>query len=159
MTILAGLASALSSPAGPQNDKACDLRGDTFEVSFSYPDASRTIHDAGRFTVPASDIDPRGFGFAHIDLQDRAVIVRYTASNTFETAPFHGYVLKDLSRSDIRSVTIDGGTTVGGVTASWLTVKGDTIALNLADVSYRVGDEIRLDIGLTCDRLLISRSG
>lgn len=156
VTTTIGLALTLIQAPPERTQKACSLSGDKIDVSFYYPDLTKKIYDAGSFVVPSSDIDPRGLRYASIDLADHSITVHYKSSQMFNKGRFHGYVLTDLDRKNISSVTVDSTTTVSGFTASRLSVMNDSVSLNLEGLSYTPGEQIQLDIGFSCERPLIS---
>jgi hypothetical protein len=131
------------------------LAGDTVNITYYYPDSTTVFADLGTQTVPAAAYDLT-------DVIALGMTITVTGSQIIEDAnwyadyfmpvsSFDGWVLTDLTNSDITNVTI-GSETNFGLTSADISWTANSVSVDWGGLEFAAGgydSNVALDVSTT----------
>jgi hypothetical protein len=125
--------------------KAQGLSGDTINATHYFPNTSSPDYVFGNQVVA-----PTAFfnyaGFQTVTVGATSITVEDTASGTWTSGSFNGWIITDLTASRIKGASIGPGTNMPGFNASDLSFTGNSVSLNFQGLSIVNGDEVVIDL-------------
>jgi hypothetical protein len=144
MKILAATVFAAAS-AGAM---AAGLEGDSFTYQYYCPSLSQAYGAAGNYVVGSGvEVTALGGGYGSIDVSANQITIDFSYSAQWAKTNFNGFMLSNFPTNSITSVTVDGATTDGSFSSSFISFTNDSISVNWQGMPFHAGQTIVLDVG------------
>ena len=152
MKISTKILAATFLAAASAGASASGLEGDSFTYQYYYPSLSQPYGDgaAGNYVVGnGAEVTVLGGIPGTVDVSANQITIDFGYNAQWSTATFNGFMLSNFPTNSITSVTVDGATTNGSFSSSFISFTNDSISVNWQGMPFRAGQTIVLDIGTT----------
>jgi len=138
------LGAAICVSLAPQAAKA-DLTGDSFHVTYYYPDQTSFYDDYGTYTAGGTGGNMNSAGPVNFVITGSQIIFTYTGDSSWNGTTFNGPSFTDLTEN-LGPATIDASTTSSGYTNSILSVDGNQLFINWQGLPIVEGKTVVIDL-------------